>query len=108
VATSPIPLVIALAAIASTAPSSVPSLLLGAMVVTSQRLDTVGMTVISIANGYMELAVQQALDFVTHDARIAASADRMISMRDGAFMDETRLSGGITGQQLGVLVGPED
>ena len=28
---------------------------------------------------------------VTHDERIAATADRMISMRDGVFVDETRL-----------------
>jgi putative ABC transport system ATP-binding protein len=34
---------------------------------------------------------------VTHDERIAATADRLISMRDGAFVDETRLTGGSTG-----------
>ncbi len=28
---------------------------------------------------------------VTHDERVAATADRIISMRDGAFVDETRL-----------------
>jgi len=49
----------------------------------------------------------QTLVIVTHDARIAATADRMISMRDGAFIDETRLTGGTTGQ-LGTLVGLED
>jgi putative ABC transport system ATP-binding protein len=49
----------------------------------------------------------QTLVIVTHDARIAATADRMISMRDGAFVDETRLSGGTAGQ-LGALVGLED
>jgi ABC-type lipoprotein export system ATPase subunit len=49
----------------------------------------------------------QTLLVVTHDARIAATADRLISMRDGAFVDETRLSGGTTGQ-LGALVGLED
>jgi putative ABC transport system ATP-binding protein len=31
---------------------------------------------------------------VTHDERVAATADRLISMRDGAFAGETRLSGG--------------
>jgi putative ABC transport system ATP-binding protein len=31
---------------------------------------------------------------VTHDERIAATADRTISMRDGAFVDEIRLTGG--------------
>ena len=46
----------------------------------------------------------QTLVIVTHDARIAATADRLISMRDGAFVDETRLTGGSTGQ-LGALVG---
>jgi ABC-type lipoprotein export system ATPase subunit len=49
----------------------------------------------------------QTLVVVTHDARIAATADRLISMRDGAFVDETRLTGGTTGQ-LGALVGLED
>jgi ABC-type lipoprotein export system ATPase subunit len=49
----------------------------------------------------------QTLVIVTHDTRIAATADRMISMRDGAFVDETRLTGGTTGQ-LGALVGLED
>jgi putative ABC transport system ATP-binding protein len=49
----------------------------------------------------------QTLVVVTHDARIAATADRMISMRDGAFVDEIRLTGGTTGQ-LGALVGLED
>jgi ABC-type lipoprotein export system ATPase subunit len=48
----------------------------------------------------------QTLVVVTHDARIAATADRMISMRDGAFVDETRLSGGSSGQ-LGALAGLE-
>jgi putative ABC transport system ATP-binding protein len=49
----------------------------------------------------------QALVIVTHDARIAATADRLISMRDGAFTDETRLTGGTTGD-LGAFVGFED
>jgi putative ABC transport system ATP-binding protein len=48
----------------------------------------------------------QTLVIVTHDTRIAATADRMISMRDGAFVDETRLTGGTSGQ-LGALVGLE-
>jgi putative ABC transport system ATP-binding protein len=37
------------------------------------------------------------LVIVTHDERIAATADRLISMRDGAFVDETRLVGGFRG-----------
>jgi putative ABC transport system ATP-binding protein len=45
----------------------------------------------------------QTLVIVTHDSRIAATADRLISMRDGAFIDETRLTGGTSGQ-LGSLL----
>jgi putative ABC transport system ATP-binding protein len=48
----------------------------------------------------------QTLVVVTHDERIAATADRLISMRDGGFVDETRLSGGTRGR-LGALVGLE-
>jgi putative ABC transport system ATP-binding protein len=48
----------------------------------------------------------QTLVVVTHDERIAATADRLISMRDGAFVDETRLTGGTSGR-LGALVGLE-
>lgn len=40
----------------------------------------------------------------THDERIAATADRLIMMRDGAFVDETRLTGGSRGN-LGDLAG---
>jgi ABC-type lipoprotein export system ATPase subunit len=46
----------------------------------------------------------QTLVIVTHDSRIAATADRLISMRDGAFADETRLTGGSAGS-LGALAG---
>jgi len=46
------------------------------------------------------------LVIVTHDSRIAATADRLIGMRDGAFVDETRLTGGTTGS-LGTLAGLE-
>ena len=48
----------------------------------------------------------QTLVIVTHDSRIAATADRLISMRDGAFVDETGLTGGTTGH-LGALAGLE-
>jgi putative ABC transport system ATP-binding protein len=34
---------------------------------------------------------------VTHDERIAATANRLISMRDGSFVDQTRLVGGTRG-----------
>ncbi|MBV9447679.1 MAG: ABC transporter ATP-binding protein [Streptosporangiaceae bacterium] len=46
------------------------------------------------------------LVIVTHDSRVAATADRLISMRDGAFTDETRLTGGTTGN-LAALAGLE-
>jgi putative ABC transport system ATP-binding protein len=46
----------------------------------------------------------QTFVIVTHDPRIAATADRMISMRDGAFVDQTRLTGGTSGK-LGTLAG---
>jgi putative ABC transport system ATP-binding protein len=46
----------------------------------------------------------QTLVVVTHDERIAATADRLISMRDGAFVDETRLSGA-SARSLSAMVG---
>ncbi|MGS2617661.1 ABC transporter ATP-binding protein [Micromonospora sp. LZ34] len=39
----------------------------------------------------------QTLVVVTHDARIAAVADRVIAMRDGAFADDNRLASTATG-----------
>jgi putative ABC transport system ATP-binding protein len=48
----------------------------------------------------------QTLVIVTHDERIAATANRLISMRDGTFVDETTLTGGTTGH-LGALAGLE-
>ncbi len=51
-------------------------------------------------------AAGQTLVIVTHDARIAATADRLISMRDGVFIDETRLTGGTAGD-LSSLAGLE-
>ena len=48
----------------------------------------------------------QTLVIVTHDSRIAASADRLVSMRDGAFVEETRLCHG-TSRHLGELAGLE-
>jgi putative ABC transport system ATP-binding protein len=48
----------------------------------------------------------QTLVIVTHDARIAATADRLITMRDGVFVDETRLTGGSSGS-LAALAGLE-
>jgi ABC-type lipoprotein export system ATPase subunit len=51
-------------------------------------------------------AAGQTLVIVTHDPRVAATADRMISMRDGAFTDQTMLQGGTSGR-LGSLAGLE-
>ncbi len=48
----------------------------------------------------------QTLVIVTHDPRVAATADRMISMRDGMFTDQTMLQGGTSGR-LGSLAGLE-
>jgi putative ABC transport system ATP-binding protein len=48
-------------------------------------------------------AAGQTIVIVTHDERVAATADRLISMRDGAFVDQPRLTGG-TGR-LGDLAG---
>jgi ABC-type lipoprotein export system ATPase subunit len=48
----------------------------------------------------------QTLVIVTHDTRIAATADRLVSMRDGAFVEETRLTHG-TGGRLDAFAGLE-
>ncbi len=44
---------------------------------------------------------------VTHDDRVAATADRLLSMRDGRLVDETVLAGGCQGD-LGCLAGLGD
>ncbi|GAA3672063.1 hypothetical protein GCM10022224_040310 [Nonomuraea antimicrobica] len=46
------------------------------------------------------------LVIVTHDERVAATADRLISMRDGMFVDDTRLAGSHP-RGLGGLIGLE-
>jgi len=48
----------------------------------------------------------QTLVIVTHDERVAATADRLISMRDGVFVEEMHLSHGSTGR-LTELIGLE-
>jgi ABC-type lipoprotein export system ATPase subunit len=48
----------------------------------------------------------QTLVIVTHDVQVAATADRMISMRDGAFIDQTTPSRDTSGR-LGALAGME-
>ena len=45
----------------------------------------------------------QTLVIVTHDERVAATADRLVSMRDGMFVDDTRLAGSATGWLGGVI-----
>ncbi|MEU8195192.1 ABC transporter ATP-binding protein [Microbispora amethystogenes] len=45
----------------------------------------------------------QTLVIVTHDERVAATADRLVSMRDGMFVDDTRLTGS-SSQGLGGLI----
>lgn len=49
----------------------------------------------------------QTLILVTHDSRIAATADRLIEMRDGKFVDETRLTTGPRGD-FSALIEVED
>jgi putative ABC transport system ATP-binding protein len=48
----------------------------------------------------------QTLVIVTHDARMAATADRLLSMRDGVLVDQTVLSGHAAGD-LGAFAGLE-
>jgi putative ABC transport system ATP-binding protein len=48
----------------------------------------------------------QTLVIVTHDERVAATADRVVSMRDGMFVDDTWLADSTTGR-LGGLIGLE-
>ncbi|KAB8194740.1 ATP-binding cassette domain-containing protein [Nonomuraea phyllanthi] len=51
----------------------------------------------------------QTFVIVTHDERVAATADRLVSMRDGMFVDDTRLAGSTTTGLggLGGLIGLE-
>jgi putative ABC transport system ATP-binding protein len=39
---------------------------------------------------------RQALLIVTHDARVASIADRLLTMRDGAIVAQTRLGPGMS------------
>jgi putative ABC transport system ATP-binding protein len=50
-------------------------------------------------------AAGQTIVVVTHDARVAATADRLLTMRDGAITAETRLGGGTLPSALAGLAG---
>jgi putative ABC transport system ATP-binding protein len=50
----------------------------------------------------------QALVVVTHDPRVATTADRLLTMRDGAIVDETRLGPAGAPTPLSALIGLED
>lgn len=50
----------------------------------------------------------QTLVMVTHDERVAATADRVVSLRDGMLADDTRLDGDRGSTGLGSLLGWED
>ncbi len=47
----------------------------------------------------------QTLLVVTHDARVATTATRLLSMRDGAVVDETRLDGTSNGHRAARIIG---
>jgi putative ABC transport system ATP-binding protein len=50
----------------------------------------------------------QTLILVTHDPRVAATADRLLTMRDGTIVEDTRLAGGFSREAvLKQLVGWE-
>jgi putative ABC transport system ATP-binding protein len=51
-------------------------------------------------------AAGQTLVIVTHDERVAATADRLVSMRDGMFVDDTRLAGST--RRFDGMIGLED
>jgi putative ABC transport system ATP-binding protein len=42
----------------------------------------------------------QTLVLVTHDPRVAATAERLMTMRDGAIVEDTRLDGGLSRQAV--------
>jgi putative ABC transport system ATP-binding protein len=49
----------------------------------------------------------QTIFLVTHDARVASVADRVVTMRDGRLLDETRLSGESAPRPLAELINLE-
>ena len=70
------------------------------------NLDTTATT--DVLRIFAELrAAGQTLVIVTHDERVAATADRLISMRDGMFVDDTQLLDGTGTGRLAGLIGLE-
>jgi putative ABC transport system ATP-binding protein len=70
------------------------------------NLDSAATTEVLRLFGQLRTA-RQTLVLVTHDPRVADTADRVISMSDGVFTGQRRLTGR-TGGRLGVLAGLED
>lgn len=52
-------------------------------------------------------AEQVAIVVVTHEARVATAANRLLTMRDGAIVDETRLDGVLPGSFAGMVGGSD-
>jgi putative ABC transport system ATP-binding protein len=48
-------------------------------------------------------SARQTLLIVTHDERVAATADRLVSMCDGTFVDDMRLTDGDAGRLAGLI-----
>ena len=63
-------------------------------------------TLLALLRGLREQG--QALLIVTHDARVATIADRLLTMRDGCIVDETRLGDGERTVSFASIVGLEE
>jgi putative ABC transport system ATP-binding protein len=63
-------------------------------------------TLLALLTGLREQG--QALLIVTHDARVATITDRLLTMRDGSIVDETRLGDGKLPASLAAMVGVEE
>jgi putative ABC transport system ATP-binding protein len=66
------------------------------------NLDTAAM--VDVLRLFEELrSAGQTLLIVTHDERVAATADRLVSMCDGTFVDDMRLTDGDVGRLAGLI-----
>jgi putative ABC transport system ATP-binding protein len=66
------------------------------------NLDTAAM--VDVLRLFQELrSAGQTLLIVTHDERVAATADRLVSMCDGTFVDDMRLTDGDVGRLAGLI-----